>query len=489
MLRVAMGVRHRQRRFVAARVLFCLVVLIPLSAYPATDPAPSPLFDQSLQKSIERMEPQLAADLPPIASPDLRLQVLSDSTVRCIYELVCASGNPDTLAELGLVVGIRRRGGQCADEYRDCIRHWESGVGSVCLIWQWIGCDTVSLPAIPLFGWLRCVCDLYSTMAGTATCYNYPTCRTPTCEGMLSCPGQWTPTMACGGPTCLGAFSCNPGSPTCHDVSCADGPPQTCHMVTCNQTCSGATCTGQSTCVGTTTCGAVATCSLNSTCPPEATCAGVSTCEQTCTGQATCSSATCGSQYTCQHFPTCGGGYSCDETPTCGYRPTCPGGLTTCSTSETCPGAPATMGCSSATCAPNHTCYGGTCPPELTCIPVATCPASAQTCSGITCGSEVTCSGQPTCDVQPGCSLCSCPQQGDFNDNGVRDIIDLWHMVNYVFLTNRPAPQDSTCYHTDRADLNCDGHHSIIDVVFWIDETWHGIDCICDPCTQLPFRH
>lgn len=125
------------------------------------------------------------------------------------------------------------------------------------------------------------------------------------------------------------------------------------------------------------------------------------------------------------------------------------------------------------------TCSAPTCGKEMTCMYFNTCDGAT------TCSQQQACPGVTTCDSQPGCALCSCPKQGDLNGNGSYDIADLLGLIRRVYFYDRPARHDSSCPHSDRADLSCDGEHSIIDIVLWVDYVWRKIpNAICDPCAQ-----
>lgn len=610
--------------------LCCVLMCASVSAHAADEPLPSPLYQLSLSKSISRMEPQSDSGSSQVdpRTHDITLSS-GDSLMVCVYELICASGNTDTLAALGLSVGLLRRGGSCSGDFDDCARMEVSGSGSVCLVWKWVGCMSTDLPLLdfpPAYPGFDCDCDGMPTLQSTPTCQE-PTClNIATCRIALSCPGYSVPTMACGGPTCSPSQTCNgagtcppsstcspsitcPGLGTCTGQStctgtatcagqtcngastCADtceglptcsGPTceaaETCGFsstcnpngatcqgsesctstLSCGNTCGntgcdptyapvstcaiGQTCAGQPTCwsvpscnnepltcaltCGDVTCGGwscdqnptcaqastceAATCTGLETCAPQATCSGVATCaaetcpgintcDQTCTGQTTCATATCSGTITCDQTcvgqATCGAA-TCPDINTCVTAPTC--AMNTCDQTPTCLGIfscpipSPTMSCGGPTCSLSQTCNNvATCPPDMTCIPVATCPASAQTCSGNTCGTAATCSesqtcpGAPTCDSKPGCTLCSCPKQGDLNGNGTHDIADLLGIIGRVFFDDKPARQDQNCPHSDRADLSCDGQHTILDIVLWVDYVWRKVpNAICDPCTQ-----
>lgn len=367
-----MGIQFRARPAVLGAVAMCGVLAFwAISTYSTEEPSPSPLFSRSLVQSTERMSGTVEFSAAEKQKTNLLLPEVALQGSVCVYELICASGNPDTLADSGLFVGTLRRGANCHNQYQDCVPHLETGAGSICLIWQFVRCDTASLRPIPFgsaYAAFLCSCESLPTLDAVATC-QASTCRSQTCRSAPSCPGIWIPTMGC--------------------------PVQTCS--TWGPTCSG------------------------STCVPE---------------------PTCFSQY-----PTCRG-YSTCQAPTCGPL--------------------------------------ATCPPASTCT--ETCNGQATCGSSFTCTSHATCPGAITCGGPPDCEACSCPHQGDLNGDGVRDVRDLTMLVSHLFLGKRAPVQDSTCYHTDRGDLNCDGRHNIADVRILIDEVWHSVPSICDPCTHSAWR-
>ena len=133
------------------------------------------------------------------------------------------------------------------------------------------------------------------------TCYGNSTCAgSYTCQGGVTCAGSYTCSGATCNGTCYGNSTCA-GSYTCQGgVTCAGS--YTCSGATCNGTCYGnSTCAGSYTCQGGVTCAGSYTCSgatCNGTCYGNSTCAGSYTCQGgvTCAGSYTCAgSTTCGS--------------------------------------------------------------------------------------------------------------------------------------------------------------------------------------------------
>ena len=131
----------------------------------------------------------------------------ADTAMKCIYELVCMSGDADTLAMWGLEIGALRSYNECTDVIW-CRSHIETGIGSICLVWKYVACALTDLPELPISP-TRCDCADLSTMQGSATCESAPTCRTFTCEGEASCNGSGLSTMCNMGPTCAMQSTCD----------------------------------------------------------------------------------------------------------------------------------------------------------------------------------------------------------------------------------------------------------------------------------------
>jgi len=494
----------KSRLSVSALAILALALADTQLAHSADDPQSSPLFDQSLRQSIDRLDPT-AAPLPDSQLPEAT--DVADTTISCIYELVCVEGDPDSVAELGLVIGMHRKRNSCSSRF-NCAQFTQSMIGSLCLSWRFIRCESTDLPPIPGV-WMR---DYYDACAcgGGTTRDASPTCLVPTCI-MSTCIG---------GMTCTGSYVSCAGAPTCDGPTC--DPPTTCDpLPTCGQ---------HTTCSANTTCSA--------TCPVYSSCAGHTACDATCTGE-TCGENTCAPAASCPVGPTCYGSYTCGHVtcersttcttchliptcePTC-FSPTCPD-YTTCGTTcdgQTCEGSTCSpqftcdvwistcvgVSCDGATCDPSFvTCIGPTCLATCgggltcngeTCILYSTCPDHStcgttcvtSTCSGfVTCGNTCvtpTCEQYSTCGYLPNCLLCNCPSQGDLNRDGRLNLIDLLGFLN--ILMDRPVTYraDATCPAIDRADLNCDDEHTMIDVIIMVDYVFRRVDDRCNPCIQ-----
>ncbi len=342
----------------------CVWMCVLVSAHAESEPLPSPLYRQSLDESVVRMDRIDYRPADPLLILESRETV--DTVLACVYELISFRGSALEVYGLGLWIGSKRRGPLCNTAI-ECDSLLITGNDSLCISWRLYSCELTTVDTIPS---LSIECLVAPTMGSEPTCNPEYTCGySATCKPGMS--------------TCEGNFSC-PGAPR---TGVCPGP----------------------TCYVYGTCG-------NGTCPPNATCLPGGTCPA---NSQTCSGGTCGSAATCS--------------------------------------------------------YNQTCPPRPTCAGVATC--------------DQTCSGLATCDAQPGCTLCSCPKQGDLNGNGTHDIADLLGIIGRVFFDDRPARQDSNCPHSDRADLSCDGEHTILDIVLWVDYVWRKMpNAICDPCTQTGSR-
>jgi len=247
----------------------------------------------------------------------------ADTLCWCIYELVCASGDPTALGDLGLCVGDKRRGAMCASpcEHGTCVLTLQQTDGAVCLHWQIAPefCAPSSLPFIPNMSGGSCPCDGASptmpsspSCPGDVSCPSTPSCgTTPSCPAYPSCPQYETCPEApsCGGTeTCPGTASC-PSTASCPGVSSCRGE---------------ATCPWTTSCEGSVSCQESYTCSINYTCPAYQSCPGYISCDgsPSCDGTESCAGTpSCPSSPSCPNFATCSGYWSCQGTPTC------PGGI------------------------------------------------------------------------------------------------------------------------------------------------------------------
>lgn len=262
----------------------CALACVSVSARAASEPLPSPLYDQSRLAAIDGLT-QIALQAEPALKPSNREAAgTAELAAACIYELICIDGNSDTLEQYALVLGVHRKRSECGGGYWDCETAFISGAGSVRLFWRYIGCEISDLPEVPPFPFILTPCQELPTTEGFLTCLAATCMFAMTCGPQPSCPGYYVPTMTCGGPTC------SPGV-----------------------TCFGGTCNLGPTCIPFEV-----TCRNYGTCSGFATCQGMATCNQTCTGLATCAgSATCGSGQTCDPAPTCQGVATCDAQVGC----------------------------------------------------------------------------------------------------------------------------------------------------------------------------
>lgn len=75
---------------------------------------------------------------------------------------------------------------------------------------------------------------------------------------------------------------------------------------------------------------------------------------------------------------------------------------------------------------------------------------------------------------------CSCPYQGDFDEDGFLTATDLARMIDVLFAGGQNV-QDPSCP-TPRGDFDCDGFPTATDLSRLIDHLFAGGDGPCDPC-------
>lgn len=78
-------------------------------------------------------------------------------------------------------------------------------------------------------------------------------------------------------------------------------------------------------------------------------------------------------------------------------------------------------------------------------------------------------------------SICACPYQGDFDESGSLDALDLNALIDVLFFGGND-PRDLLCP-TTRGDLDGSGFPDAIDLNYLIDHLFFGGDPPCDPCT------
>ncbi|GAB4321932.1 MAG: hypothetical protein Kow0074_13090 [Candidatus Zixiibacteriota bacterium] len=86
--------------------------------------------------------------------------------------------------------------------------------------------------------------------------------------------------------------------------------------------------------------------------------------------------------------------------------------------------------------------------------------------------------GTLTIDAPP----CSCPAQGDVEQDGFLDVLDLNALIDFVFFNGTQPTQDPNCVHIDRGDVNCDGFDDSVDINYLIDAIFFNGPDPCDPC-------
>ena len=78
---------------------------------------------------------------------------------------------------------------------------------------------------------------------------------------------------------------------------------------------------------------------------------------------------------------------------------------------------------------------------------------------------------------------CDCPYQGDFDESGFLDAIDLNELINTLFF-NGPDPRDALCA-TTRADFDNSGFADALDLNGLIDHLFFSGEGPCDPCNPV----
>jgi hypothetical protein len=78
-------------------------------------------------------------------------------------------------------------------------------------------------------------------------------------------------------------------------------------------------------------------------------------------------------------------------------------------------------------------------------------------------------------------SGCSCPSQGDFDEDGFLTALDLSAMIDILF-AGQPDVKDPVCP-SPRADFDCDGFSTALDLSGLIDHLFAGGPPPCDLCT------
>jgi hypothetical protein len=77
---------------------------------------------------------------------------------------------------------------------------------------------------------------------------------------------------------------------------------------------------------------------------------------------------------------------------------------------------------------------------------------------------------------------CSCPHQGDSDNDTHRTVVDLSVMIDAVFFGG-PVPQDPLCP-VVRFDVDCDGLVSAVDLAKAIDYVFYDGAPACNPCAN-----
>lgn len=86
------------------------------------------------------------------------------------------------------------------------------------------------------------------------------------------------------------------------------------------------------------------------------------------------------------------------------------------------------------------------------------------------------------CPNFPNPSQGTCGPQGDLNDDGLIDAIDLNVLIDYVFFGGATPTQDPECPASNRGDTDCNGLFDAVDLNVLIDYIFFGLPSMCDPC-------
>jgi len=82
-----------------------------------------------------------------------------------------------------------------------------------------------------------------------------------------------------------------------------------------------------------------------------------------------------------------------------------------------------------------------------------------------------------------GTAICSCPNQGDFDEDGFVNALDLGAMIDVAF-AGAPDLRDSSCP-TTRMDFDCNGFSDALDLGGYVDYVFAGGPPPCAPCTDM----
>jgi hypothetical protein len=91
------------------------------------------------------------------------------------------------------------------------------------------------------------------------------------------------------------------------------------------------------------------------------------------------------------------------------------------------------------------------------------------------------------CPYYPNPSQQTCVTNGDFDNSGEADALDLGLLIDHLF-ANGPAPaKDIGCPHIDRGDVDCNGFDDALDMSYFIDFIFANGPEPCDPCACNPY--
>jgi hypothetical protein len=80
---------------------------------------------------------------------------------------------------------------------------------------------------------------------------------------------------------------------------------------------------------------------------------------------------------------------------------------------------------------------------------------------------------------------CFCGIKGDLNNDRKINLIDVVHLVNYVYrgVNNLVYPENWDCVF-QLGDVDCSGDVSSVDIILFINLVFRNQDFMCNPCTE-----
>jgi hypothetical protein len=91
------------------------------------------------------------------------------------------------------------------------------------------------------------------------------------------------------------------------------------------------------------------------------------------------------------------------------------------------------------------------------------------------------------CPFYPDSLPDGCTTDGDFDDNGEADALDLGMLIDYLFANGPAPPHDPGCPRVDRGDVDCSGFDDALDMSYYIDYLFANGPAPCNPCACNPY--